>query len=138
MIPTVICTNQRQPKGETVMATKSRSIAASALVSAVGLALAASVAPAAAQMNPTMQKKLEEVLKKYPDASKTTIEHNMERVAKYHLQKCYGINAVGMNDCASGTHSCAGQATMARDPKSFVLLPTGDCSKIAGGELSPS
>ncbi|MCB5944668.1 DUF2282 domain-containing protein [Acidocella sp. KAb 2-4] len=53
------------------------------------------------------------------------------------LEKCYGINAIGRNDCAAGTHSCAGQATMARDPASFVLLPTGDCSKIAGGSLTP-
>jgi uncharacterized membrane protein len=55
---------------------------------------------------------------------------------KLHLQKCYGINAVAKNDCAEGAHSCAGQADMARDPKSFVLLPQGDCQKIAGGMLT--
>jgi uncharacterized membrane protein len=48
-------------------------------------------------------------------------------------EKCYGINAAAKNDCAAGSHSCAGQATMARDTKSFVLLPAGDCAKIAGG-----
>jgi uncharacterized membrane protein len=58
---------------------------------------------------------------------------NMARAKAQHLEKCYGINAVAKNDCAEGAHSCAGQATMARDPKSFVLLPMGDCSKIAGG-----
>ncbi|HET7136073.1 MAG TPA: DUF2282 domain-containing protein, partial [Casimicrobiaceae bacterium] len=42
-------------------------------------------------------------------------------------------NAVGKNDCATGVHSCAGEANQARDPKSFVLLPAGDCSKIQGG-----
>jgi len=36
-------------------------------------------------------------------------------------------------DCAEGAHSCAGQSTQARDAKSFVLLPAGDCSKIQGG-----
>ncbi|MGH9579186.1 MAG: BufA1 family periplasmic bufferin-type metallophore, partial [Terriglobales bacterium] len=34
-----------------------------------------------------------------------------------------------------GAHSCAGQATQARDSKSFVLLPAGDCTKIQGGKL---
>ena len=52
---------------------------------------------------------------------------------KDKLEKCYGINAVAKNDCAEGAHSCAGQATAARDPKSFVLVPAGDCAKIAGG-----
>jgi uncharacterized membrane protein len=52
---------------------------------------------------------------------------------KDKLEKCYGVNAAAKNDCAAGAHSCAGQATMARDTKSFVLLPAGDCAKIAGG-----
>ena len=34
-----------------------------------------------------------------------------------------GVNAAAKNDCVEGAHSCAGQATQARDPKSFVLLP---------------
>jgi uncharacterized membrane protein len=51
------------------------------------------------------------------------------------LEKCYGVNAAAKNDCAAGIHSCAGQATMARDPKSFVLLPAGACGKIEGGNL---
>ena len=50
-------------------------------------------------------------------------------------EKCYGINAVSKNDCAAGAHSCAGQATKARDPQSFVLLPKGACGKIEGGHL---
>ena len=50
-------------------------------------------------------------------------------------EKCFGINAVAKNDCGTGSHSCAGQATMARDPKSFVLVPAGACEKIAGGSL---
>jgi uncharacterized membrane protein len=54
-------------------------------------------------------------------------------MGKEKLEKCYGINAAGKNDCAAGAHSCAGQATAARDPKSFVLIPAGACSKIAGG-----
>jgi uncharacterized membrane protein len=115
-----------------------RTVTVSILASAMGLATAAAVMPASAEMNAKMQKMLEMKLKEYPHASKTTIEHNMQRVAKYHLQKCYGVNAVGKNDCASGVHSCAGQATVAHDPKSFVLLPAGDCGKIAGGSLKPA
>ncbi len=63
---------------------------------------------------------------------------NMERAKTQHLAACYGINAAAKNDCAAGVHSCAGQATSARDPKSFVLLPAGDCEKIAGGALKAS
>jgi uncharacterized membrane protein len=90
-----------------------RLLAASALSTAVGLALALQMQPGAAGQQKTQPMAL-------------------------HLEKCYGINAVGKNDCAAGAHSCAGQATMARDPRSYVELPAGDCSKIAGGSLRPA
>jgi|SRR5664279_3334489 uncharacterized membrane protein len=63
------------------------------------------------------------------------VKDNMSRAMTQHLEKCYGINAAAKNDCAEGAHSCAGQATQSRDPKSFVLLPAGDCGKIQGGNL---
>ena len=66
------------------------------------------------------------------------VKDNMARAAAQHLDKCYGINAAAKNDCAEGAHSCAGQATKARDTKSFVLLPAGDCGKIQGGSLKAS
>jgi len=91
--------------------------AAATLTAAVGLALALSLPARSAET---------------PQA----VKDNMARAQKMHLQKCYGINAVGKNDCAQGAHSCAGQADMARDPKSFVLLPQGDCQKIAGGSVT--
>ena len=91
--------------------------AASTLSAALGLALALS-APLRAADTPQ------------------AVKDNMARAQKMHLQKCYGINAAAKNDCAEGAHSCAGQADMARDPKSFVLLPQGDCQKIAGGSLT--
>lgn len=102
-----------------------RLFAASALSTAVGLALAMQGAPAQAQMK---------------DMSKApqVVKDNMARMEKNHLEKCYGINAAAKNDCAEGAHSCAGQATQARDPKSFVLLPAGDCSKIQGGKTKAS
>lgn len=55
------------------------------------------------------------------------------KMQKEHLEMCWGINAVAKNDCGTAAHSCHGQATVARDPESFVLVPTGVCNKIAGG-----
>lgn len=97
-----------------------RLTAATALSSAIGLALAFSAVPAPAAEMPQV------------------VKDNMARAMKDHLEKCYGINAAAKNDCAEGVHSCAGQATKARDTKSFVLLPAGDCSKIAGGSTKAS
>ncbi len=48
-------------------------------------------------------------------------------------EKCYGVAASGKNDCAAGVHSCAGQSTKNFDKTSFVYLPAGACSKLAGG-----
>jgi uncharacterized membrane protein len=91
-------------------------LAASTLSAAVGLALALQAPVRAADASNAM---------------------TAAPAAKAKLEKCYGINAAAKNDCAAGAHSCAGQATMARDPKSFVLLPSGDCTKIQGGTLAP-
>jgi uncharacterized membrane protein len=104
---------------------KRRVFAASALSAAVGLALVIQAGPTEAQQ--TDMSKMPQVVK-----------DNMARMQQNKLQKCYGINAVAKNDCAEGAHSCAGQATQARDPKSFVLLPGGDCAKIQGGKLTAS
>lgn len=90
--------------------------AASTLSAALGLALALQSPVRAADMP-------------------QVVKDNMARAQKDHLEKCYGINSVAKNDCAEGAHSCAGQATAARDPKSFVLLPAGDCGKIQGGMM---
>jgi uncharacterized membrane protein len=92
-------------------------VAASTLSAAIGMALAMQAPAGAADMS---------------GAAATSTAP----AAKEKLEKCYGINAVAKNDCAAGAHSCAGQATVARDPKSFVLVPAGDCAKIAGGTLA--
>lgn len=104
----------------------SRPLAGTALCTAMGLALAMLGATASAQGMKDMSN------------APPIVKENMEKMAKNHLEKCYGINSVAKNDCAEGTHSCAGQATQARDTKSFVLLPTGVCGKIAGGNLKPA
>jgi uncharacterized membrane protein len=98
-----------------------RLFAGSVLSAAVGLALGIQALPALSQgmANPPQ-----------------VVKDNMARAQANKLEKCYGINATAKNDCAEGAHSCAGQATQARDPKSFVLLPAGDCSKIQGGKTS--
>jgi uncharacterized membrane protein len=95
-------------------------LAASTLSSAVGLALAMQATPSLGQ------------------GMKDPVKENMARAMANKLEKCYGINKVAKNDCAEGAHSCAGQATQARDSKSFVLLPAGDCSKIQGGKTTSS
>jgi uncharacterized membrane protein len=99
-------------------------IAASTLSSAIGLALAVQALPAQAQASKDMSNMPQ------------VVKDNMARMQKSKLEKCYGINAAAKNDCAEGAHSCAGQSTQARDPKSFVLLPAGDCAKIAGGKTT--
>ena len=93
-------------------------LAASTLSTAVGLALAMQALPVQAQPQ--------------------VVKDNMAKMEKNKLEKCYGINATAKNDCAEGAHSCAGQATQARDAKSFVLLPAGDCAKIQGGKTTAS
>jgi uncharacterized membrane protein len=100
-----------------------RLIAASTLTAAIGLALAMQ-APAVQAQGMANAPQI--------------VKDNMARMEKDKLQKCYGINAAARNDCAEGAHSCAGQATQARDAKSFVLLPAGDCVKIQGGKLTAS
>jgi uncharacterized membrane protein len=100
-----------------------RLFAASTLTAALGLALTMQAPAAQAQgmANPPQ-----------------VVKDNMARMQQNKLEKCYGINASAKNDCAEGAHSCAGQATQARDGKSFVLLPAGDCGKIQGGKLKPA
>ena len=66
------------------------------------------------------------------------VKDNMAKMAAQHLEKCYGINAAAKNDCSEGAHSCSGQATQARDTKSFVMLPAGVCGKIQGGKTTAS
>jgi uncharacterized membrane protein len=97
-----------------------RLFAASTLTAAIGLALAMQGSSVRAQMKDPPQ----------------VVKDNMARMAKDKLEKCFGINAAAKNDCAEGAHSCAGQATQARDTKSFVLLPAGDCAKIQGGKTT--
>ena len=56
----------------------------------------------------------------------------------YQYEKCYGVNASGKNDCAvTGVHSCGGDSRVANDPKSWIYVPVGTCTKIQGGSTTP-
>ncbi len=102
-------------------------LAASTLSAAVGLAMGLQMLPASAEDMGMDMGKMPQVVK-----------DNMARAMADKLEKCYGVNAVSKNDCAEGVHSCAGQADKPRDARSFVLLPAGACSKIAGGKTKAS
>ena len=98
-----------------------RSLASATLAAAVGLAITAS---AQAQEGKKPMNKEQQM--------------TMERMTKNNLEKCYGVAARGKNDCGEGAHSCVGQATHDRDKASFMLVPKGDCQKIAGGKTQAS
>lgn len=93
-----------------------------ALSAAVGVALAMQASPGSAQDDPALQQMMQYIKKK---------------VEREHLEMCYGINAPGKNDCGTATHSCHGMAKEAHDPASFVLVPTGLCTRIAGSSPEP-
>lgn len=91
-----------------------RVIVASALSMAVGMALAVQAEPANAQGMGGGQ----------------MISSGMSPSG---MQKCYGVNAAGKNDCRTAT--VRAHQAKARDVDAFVVLPAGDCMKIAGGKL---
>lgn len=49
-------------------------------------------------------------------------------------EKCYGIAGIGQNDCGNlaGTHSCAGQSTVDKDPGEWKLVEEGTCIDLGG------
>jgi uncharacterized membrane protein len=49
-------------------------------------------------------------------------------------EKCFGIAKAGANDCAnlSGTHSCAGQATVDNSPDEWKHVAKGTCASLGG------
>ena len=103
-----------------------KSLLKSALACAVtlGMASVASVAMAAPQMQMTSQ------------MSKMQQQKTMTKMKKMKYAPCYGVNAAFKNDCKSPGHSCAGQDSKANDAQAFVAMPSGLCTKIAGGSLT--
>ena len=80
-------------------------LAASALSTAIGLAMAMQAQPSQAQgmQNPP-----------------PIVKQNMERMQSQHLEKCYGINAAAKNDCAEG-------AILARARRRRHAIPNPSC-----------
>lgn len=56
-------------------------------------------------------------------------------------EKCFGVALKGQNDCAAGSHSCAGNSTVDYDGQSFKLVPKGSCTAMktpmGTGSLEP-
>lgn len=52
-------------------------------------------------------------------------------------EKCFGVAKAGKNDCANatGSHSCAGQASTDKAPEEWNYVAKGTCDKM-GGKLA--
>jgi uncharacterized membrane protein len=50
-------------------------------------------------------------------------------------EKCYGVAKAGQNDCATGTHGCAGQAKADKGAADWKFVAKGTCEKL-GGKLT--
>lgn len=57
---------------------------------------------------------------------------------KGETEKCYGVAEAGKNDCATASHSCAGEAKTAKDPSEWVKVPKGTCEKMGGKLTGPA
>lgn len=94
----------------------------SALAAAVILALALPIAPA-----PAADAQMEKMMKDSDAAIKAG-----------KIEKCYGVNKAGKNDCQTATASCAGSSTKDFDKAAFIAVPMGTCEKLGSGSLQPS
>jgi len=95
---------------------------ASGLAAAVTLALAMQTTPVRAA-SPEMEKMMKEA---------------DQGINAGKIEKCYGVNKAGKNDCQTATASCAGTSTKDFDKAAFVIVPRGTCSKLGGGNLKSS
>jgi Predicted integral membrane protein (DUF2282) len=116
---------------------------ATALSAAIGLAMAMQGTPTRAagmqdQMQDHPQRMAQMQMQDDPQVMQQMQKFINDKMKKEHLEMCYGINVAAKNDCGTAAHSCHGQATQARDPGSFVLVPTGLCTRIDGGRLNPA
>lgn len=48
------------------------------------------------------------------------------------MERCYGMVKAGMNDCATASHRCGGEAKKDGDKHEWLFVPTGLCHKIVG------
>ena len=52
-------------------------------------------------------------------------------------EKCYGVAKAGANDCATGSHSCAGQAKTDMSGDEWKYVAKGTCEQM-GGTTKPA
>jgi uncharacterized membrane protein len=57
-----------------------------------------------------------------------------DMAAAPEMEKCAGVAKAGKNDCASASHSCAGQAKKAGGAE-WIKLPKGTCERLVGGKV---
>ena len=55
----------------------------------------------------------------------------------HKYEKCYGVARAGNNDCFFASNSCAGTSTQNDDPRAWIYVPQGTCTKISRGTLEP-
>jgi len=91
-----------------------------------GLALAIQVAPVQAQTMKDMS------------AMPPVVKDNMARMQKEEAGKMLWRQRGREERTVRKARIPRRTGDQARDPKSFVLLPAGDCSKIQGGKLQAS
>jgi len=99
-----------------------RLLVSSALATAIAFALAMPTAPVRAA-DAAMDKMMKE---------------SGEAIKAGKIEKCYGVNKAGKNDCQTATASCAGSSTKDFDKAAFIAVPTGTCAKLGGGSPQPS
>ena len=61
-----------------------------------------------------------------------TAAHAGPAAADPSKEKCFGIAKAGQNDCATGSHSCAGTATKDNDSGDWKYVAKGTCEKMGG------
>jgi uncharacterized membrane protein len=99
-----------------------RMLVSSALATAVAIAVAVPNSPSRAA-----DAQMEKMMKESDAAMKAG-----------KIEKCYGVNKSGKNDCQTATASCAGSSTKDFDKAAFVAVPKGTCEKLGGGSLKSS
>ena len=52
--------------------------------------------------------------------------------AKAPQEKCFGVAKAGANDCATGTHSCAGQSKTDMGADDWKYVAKGTCKTLGG------
>jgi uncharacterized membrane protein len=58
-------------------------------------------------------------------------------VPSFKSEKCYGVAKAGKNDCQTSNSSCAGTSRRDNQGDAWIYLPAGTCERLVGGSLEP-